>query len=62
MRDEEVSVERIFEFAKNLKIKNMVFTHIDECHGKTYEELKELEEKYKEFKIKFAYDGMEIRL
>ena len=60
--DEEVPVERIFEFAKNLRIKNIVFTHIDECHGKTYEELKELEEKYKEYNIKFAYDGMKIVL
>ena len=60
-RDEEVPVERIFEFAKNLKIKNIIFTHIDECHDKTYDELKELEEKYKEYNIEFAYDGMEIR-
>jgi phosphoribosyl 1,2-cyclic phosphate phosphodiesterase len=61
-RFEEVPVERIYEFAKNLNIKNIVFVHIDECHDKTYDELRELEEKYKEQNIKFAYDGMKIIL
>lgn len=59
---DEVSVERILEFSKNLSIKNIIFTHIDECHQKTYKELKELEKKYKKEKIKFAYDGMRIKL
>jgi len=61
-RGEEVPVERILEFGKNLEIKNIIFVHIDECHDKTYDELKELEEKYKKHSIKFAYDGMKIKL
>ncbi len=61
-RNEEVPVERILEFAKNLEVKNIIFVHIDECHDKTYDELKKLEEKYKEYNIKFAYDGMKIKL
>lgn len=61
-RNEEVPVERILEFAKNLKIGNILFVHIDECHDKTYDELKKLEEKYEDYNIKFAYDGMKIKL
>jgi len=64
-RFSEVPVERVFEFAKNLSIKNIVFVHIDEVHNKTYSELKELEKEYKKeynINVKFAYDGMKIKL
>jgi phosphoribosyl 1,2-cyclic phosphate phosphodiesterase len=61
-READVPVESILEFAKNLKIRRIVFTHIDECHDKTYDELKKLEEKYREYNIKFAYDGMKIKI
>jgi phosphoribosyl 1,2-cyclic phosphate phosphodiesterase len=59
---EEVPVERIFDFAKNLSIKNIVFVHIDEVHGKSYSDFKKLERKYKKYNVKFAFDGMEIKL
>ncbi|MDI6738131.1 MAG: MBL fold metallo-hydrolase, partial [Nanoarchaeota archaeon] len=58
----EQPVERILEFAKNLSIKSIVFMHIDECHDKTPEELKILEKKYKGFNVRFAYDGMKIKV
>ena len=61
-KTEEVPVERVLEFAENLKIKNVIFTHINECHGKTHAELKSLEEKYGHRNIRFAYDGMKISL
>jgi phosphoribosyl 1,2-cyclic phosphate phosphodiesterase len=61
-KDEEAPVERVFEFAKNLSIKNTIFVHIDECHDKTLEELKALELKYANHHIRFAYDGMKIEL
>jgi len=44
---EEVPVERIFNFAKNLSIKNIVFVHIDEVHGKSYSDFKNLKENTK---------------
>lgn len=58
----EVPVERILEFAKNLSIKNIIFIHIDECHDKTPSELIRLEKKYKKNNVKFAFDGMRIKL
>lgn len=61
-RFSEVPVERILEFAKNLSIKNIIFIHIDECHDKTSSELKKLEQKYKDYNVKFAFDGMKIKL
>ena len=61
-RFSEVPVERILEFAKNLLIKNIIFMHIDECHDKTPYELEKLEKKYKDYNVKFAFDGMRISL
>ncbi|MBU2496986.1 MAG: MBL fold metallo-hydrolase [Nanoarchaeota archaeon] len=61
-RFSEVPVERILEFVNNLSIKNVIFIHIDECHDKTYDELKNQEKKYKKFNVKFAFDGMKIYL
>lgn len=61
-RNQEVPVERILEFAENLSIKSIIFMHIDECHDKTPKELKKLEKKYKAWNVKFAYDGMKVKV
>lgn len=53
-------IERVLEFVENLKIKNVILTHINECRGKTHAELESLEEKYGDRNIRFAYDGMKI--
>lgn len=45
---------------KKLNAKNTVFTHIEECFDKNYDDYCKLEKSYKEYKIRFAYDGMEI--
>jgi phosphoribosyl 1,2-cyclic phosphate phosphodiesterase len=47
---------------KQLKPKKTILTHIEENWKKNYDDYCKLEKKYKEYDLKFAFDGMKIKL
>lgn len=59
LRKELFSLKEIQELAQKLNAKKTIMTHIEEEWGKTYDEYKKLE---KEFNLKFAHDGMKIKI
>jgi phosphoribosyl 1,2-cyclic phosphate phosphodiesterase len=60
LRSELHSIENIIGLKNYYKIKTAIITHIEEDWGKSFDEYKELEKKYKN--VLFAYDGMKIEL
>lgn len=60
LRKELFSMEEALELAKSLEAKRTMFTHIEEEWGKSYDDYKAIEKKYKEHNVCFAYDGMKI--
>jgi len=45
-----------------LKPKLTVFTHIEETLNKNYDDYCKLEKKYKEYNVKFGFDGMKFKI
>lgn len=60
LRNELYSINEVLGIAGNLKIKNVIITHIEEDWGKSYSDYVELEKQYSN--LKFAFDGMVIDL
>jgi len=60
LRRELFSLEEVLELAKELEAKKLIVTHIEEEWGKSYDEYKELELRYREYNLCFAYDGMNV--
>lgn len=53
-------MEEIVALQQKYDIKRVVITHLEEGWGKSYDDYKELEKRYRN--IQFAYDGMKIEL
>jgi phosphoribosyl 1,2-cyclic phosphate phosphodiesterase len=53
-------MNEVLALKDKFRVKELIFTHIEEDWGKSYDDLKELEKSYKQ--VRFAYDGMEISL
>ena len=62
LRKEMFSIEEIIEIKEKLDVRKVIMTHIEEEWGKSFDDYKELEKKYRQFNIKFAFDGMRIKL
>jgi phosphoribosyl 1,2-cyclic phosphate phosphodiesterase len=62
LREELFSMEEIIGIIEKYKPKRTILTHIEEAWGKSYADLKKLEEKYKKHGIEFAFDGMKIKV
>lgn len=60
LRNELYSIEEVLGIAENLKIKNVIITHIEEDWGKSYSDYLKLQNQYSN--LKFAFDGMVIDL
>lgn len=54
------SFEDVLKIKKNLKVKNLVITHLEEAWGKSLDDYKKLEEDHTN--VSFAFDGMTIEL
>jgi len=62
LRHEMFSMNEIIEIKERLAVERVVITHIEEEWGKSFDDYKKLEQKYEQFNIRFAYDGMKIKL
>jgi len=60
LRKDFYTEEEIFDIVDKLKIKSIIFSHIEELWGRSYDDFLKLENEYQN--IKFAYDGMKIKL
>ncbi len=64
LRRELFSLDEILKLAEKLDAKRVVITHIEEEWGRSFDELKEIELELKcaYVNVKFAYDGMRIKI
>lgn len=60
LRQELFTLYEIDDIRRRYGIKEVIITHLEEDWGKSYDDYKKLEGELKS--IRFAYDGMEIRL
>ena len=58
----EISMDEIISIAKTYQPARIILTHIGDDSELLAADLKDIEEKYKELNIHFAYDGMEIQI
>lgn len=62
VRQFEASFEETLEILKMLKPKRVVLTHIEEVNARSYEDYLELEKQYREYDLRFAYDGLVVEV
>jgi len=62
LREELFSMEEIIELINKFNIKKTIITHIEEMWRLTYDDYIEIEKKYKQYNIKFSFDGMKLIL
>lgn len=60
LRNELFVMKEIVEIKAKYNIKSVIITHIEEDWGKSYDDYLELEKEYNG--IRFAYDGMKIKI
>lgn len=58
----EISFEETLEQVREVNPDKTVLTEIEELFRWSYDDLKELEKKYRELNLKFAYDGMKLEI
>jgi phosphoribosyl 1,2-cyclic phosphate phosphodiesterase len=62
LRRELFSFKEILKLVKELGAKKTVLTHIEEEWGKSYDDYRKIEGRCEAYNIKFAYDGMRIKV
>lgn len=62
LRRELYSFTEILKLVEELGAKKTVLTHIEEEWGKSHDDYAMIEKKYEAYNIRFAYDGMRIKL
>ena len=62
LKAELYSIKDLIRIKERLRIRNLIITHIEEEWGKSFDDYKKLEQKYKKHDIRFAFDGMKIKL
>jgi len=62
LREELFSMEEIISIIEKYKPKQTILTHIEEAWGKSYDDLKNLERSYRKYNLKFAFDGMKVKI
>jgi phosphoribosyl 1,2-cyclic phosphate phosphodiesterase len=60
--EEEESFDDNLRLIKRLEAKKTVFMHIEEVWDRSFDDYRRMEYQLKEFNIKFAYDGMIMKL
>lgn len=54
------TVNGVIEIAREMNIKSIIITHIEEDWGKSYDDYLELQNQYSN--VKFAFDGMRVEV
>jgi phosphoribosyl 1,2-cyclic phosphate phosphodiesterase len=62
LRQELFSMPETLTLIDNIKPKRTLIVHIEEEWGKSFDDYKKLEQKYAQYNLEFAYDGMKIQL
>lgn len=60
LNTELFSIEEVLQIKENYNIQNLIFTHLEEDWGKSFDDYLNLEKEF--ISVKFAYDGMTIEL
>ncbi len=60
IRQSEASFEETLELVQRIKPRLALLTHIEELNGRSYADYLKLERKYKEYRLRFAYDGLRV--
>jgi len=58
----EDSFDDNLQTIRKLGPKKIIFTHIEEVWGRSYDDYKEMEKQLRDFNVEFAYDGMRIKI
>lgn len=58
----EASFEEVLEMVRIINAKRTILTHIEELFGYSYDDLRELEAKYRDLNLSFAYDGLTVEV
>ncbi len=62
LRIELYSFQEILDIAQKLNAKKILFMHIEELWGKSFDDYKKIEREYKNYNIEFSYDGMKVEI
>src|SRR5713101_9895542 len=62
IRKSEASFNETIELVKKISPRLAIATHIEELNGRSYADYLELEKKYKNNRLCFAYDGFRVSL
>jgi phosphoribosyl 1,2-cyclic phosphate phosphodiesterase len=56
------SMDELIQLIEKYSIKKTIIVHIEEMWGRSFDDYKKIEKKYKKYNLKFAYDGMKIKI
>lgn len=60
LRKEFFTIDELLNIIDTFNIARTIVVHIEEEHGKSFDDYKKIEEQYAEYNIQFGYDGMKI--
>ena len=62
IRGEESSFEETLKLISRIKPRQTILTHIEELNSRSYTDYLKLERKYREYGLRFAYDGLRVKV
>ena len=62
LRREMHSFQEVLDIAEALNAKKVIFSHLEELWGKSFDDYGKMEKEYKKYNVKFAYDGMKVKV
>ena len=62
LRREESSFEETLDIVERVQPRETVLTHIEEMNSRSYTDYLKLERKYSSYSLRFAYDGLRIKV
>jgi len=62
VRNEEASFEETLDLVEQINPRRTVLTHIEQLWARSYDDYLDLEKKYQDRRIQFAYDGLRVEI
>jgi phosphoribosyl 1,2-cyclic phosphate phosphodiesterase len=62
IRQSEASFEETLDLVQKIKPQLALLTHIEEHNRRSYADYLKLEQKYKEYRLRFAFDGLNVQI